>query len=321
MAYGVSKAFDDVLSRRDKTTIRGVDTTERIFYISPYWLKELLIRNNGANDVQIRLSEREKPITVKASGGELNLSGEFAYFFASAPAKQDIDILYRPVKKLITKKMPPIALELDGIDDYGVTSKHDDYYTLEASVLAYGIASNSRILCVPRSTTSWIVPFDEIELLSLKTKQFRFSTNSASAPNNYVVSSVLAEFNKVYHVLGQRNKDTYELYVDLNKSTATATAQFQRYGNPLYIGTRTPAPAETWNGLIFYARAYGRPLSEREVKHNYYDPFKPIQKDLALYLSPFSIDIVNSVWYDESGHENHATIYGAQLKELWRPEQ
>jgi len=329
MAVGARTIIaDGVMGKRDMTTIRGVDTTEKIFYISPYWIRELLIRNTGTNDVQIRLSDKEEAITVKP-GSELNISGEFAYFLASASATQNIEILYRPSRKLIAKKVPPISLYFDGVDDnVTITNneslKFENVLTVDTCVKFKEKAKYGAYVGITKkfgtSNGQYVIALDGWS------NTIKAWVWYGSAWSNKVIlagSTPLLEYDVSIQLVAKAG-DYAKLYQDNElKSSASLSALYTTTHNITVGGTVGGyfGASAYFNGLFYYLRLYKASLSDRELKHNYNNPYEPIKKGLVLYLSPYSVDIVNAKWYDFSGYENHGTIYGAQLKELWRPEQ
>ena len=323
MAY--VNVLNPLASQTDVTTIRGVDTTERIFYISPTWMKELMIQNTGINNVHIRLSNKHNPITI-TPGNQINLSGEIAYFLASADGTQNIDILYKPTKKPIAKKVPPIGLYFDGIDDYGSIPYSKIFElatggTLEITNLMPSLQTalwRKLIALGSYGKNGWDLSLNEN---GTKFSLFFASNSGWSGPATPFTNWKLNKFQTITITINHiKNRGSSFLNATYLDSLSPLPPYHYTTAN-LTIGKDASIPGQYTKSFIYSIHLYHRPLSLREISYNYINLFKPISKSLTLHMSPFSIDIVNSKWYDLSGNENHATLYGPTLKELWRPEQ
>ncbi|WP_457751053.1 LamG-like jellyroll fold domain-containing protein [Thermococcus sp.] len=325
MAYG-SNAFRDELGRRDMTTIRGVDTTERIFYISPHFIRELLIRNDGTYNVYVRLGEGDNPLTIKP-GEEANLSGEIAYFLASSDGTQNIDILYRPTKKLIATKVPPIGLAFDGVDDNVIIPGHDATHAFSIEVMLkfhekapYGVYEGI-VKKFGTSEGQYVLAWD-----SWGDKISAFVWYGTSWRNKVLLRGVSPSLQKTNFIqlTAEAGESAYlfqngELY----GSTSVPSNSLPSTEYDVNIGSGPRGwfgASRAFSGVFYMFRSYNRALNKRELKHNHQNPYIPVEKGLVSYLSPYSIDIVNSTWHDMKGNA-HGTILGARLVEVWRPEQ
>lgn len=161
----------------------------------------------------------------------------------------------------------PKGRSFDGVDDY-ISSPYVQAYTLGGWVKQDN-ALASRIIVIPKSTTSWTDPFVELALGVKATGEF-FADCNVGAVYKSAVSTEAFATNTWYYLATTYDKSNLILFVNgIQKAITTAAGDITRYTQSVLVGSRSPAPANPWNGTIGEVFIYSRVLTPVEIQHNY----------------------------------------------------
>ena len=177
------------------------------------------------------------------------------------------------------------ALSFDGLDNYvEVPNSADlditDAITIEAWVYMISAPTNMRVICKPYSISAWTSPYADYELVILNEatgwsgypgRAVYFGLNLGGAWIYLGTTSLnTVPLDAWTHLAATYDGSSMKICINgIERAFRSVSGTIGTSDNPLFIGTRTPAPGEVFSGLIDEVAIYGRALSEAEIQQHY----------------------------------------------------
>ena len=177
------------------------------------------------------------------------------------------------------------ALSFDGLDDYvevpnSANLDITDAITIEAWVYMISAPTNMRVICKPYSISAWTSPYADYELVILNEatgwsgypgRAVYFGLNLGGAWIYLGTTSLnTVPLDAWTHLAATYDGSSMKICINgIERAFRSVSGTIGTSDNPLFIGTRTPAPGEVFSGLIDEVAIYGRALSEAEIQQHY----------------------------------------------------
>jgi len=176
------------------------------------------------------------------------------------------------------------ALRFDGVDDYVQVADDDTLdittaITIEAWVYMVSAPSNMRIVCKPYSTTAWTDPYADYELVVLEETGWEEYPGRAvyfgltlGGSWTYLATTGtnMVPLNTWTHLAATYNGSAMAIYINgQQKVSNLASGAIASSGQPLFIGSRTPAPNEVFSGIIDEVRIWDEARTASQIAQGY----------------------------------------------------
>jgi hypothetical protein len=139
-----------------------------------------------------------------------------------------------------------------------------------------------------------------------------FITFYSGGGNTVKLDGWNAYFGTWHHVVGRYSESLGSQSLFLDGSLIGSVSP-----TPMAISTYAVSiGGDTVVQYVSVVRAYSRPLSDSEIRHNMSNPNNPVRDKLVLWLDARACDASKNICYDLSGNGNHGTMYNVSIVTL-----
>lgn len=171
------------------------------------------------------------------------------------------------------------ALEFDSNDDYvevpnSPSLSVTNAITIGAWVYMTSAPTNMRVVCKPYSISAWNPPYADYELVILNEgghggypgRAVYFGLNLGGTYTYLATSLNIVPLDAWTHLAATYEGSSMKIYINgIERASDPVSGTIGTSGNPLFIGTRTPAPNEVFDGIIDEVRIYNEALRAEEI--------------------------------------------------------